>query len=46
MSQAPLTAAIVMVGLLAITIAWQVLEIGKERARQEDPQEDPRERPE
>jgi hypothetical protein len=36
MSEGPLVAAIVMVGLLAITIAWQVLEIGKERARQED----------
>jgi len=36
MAQGPLIAAIVMAGLLAITFAWQVLEIGKERAREDD----------
>lgn len=36
MSNAPLIAAIVMGGLLATAIAWQILEIGKERARDEE----------
>jgi len=36
MAQGPLVAAIVMAGFLAITLAWQVLEIGKERAREND----------
>jgi len=38
MSEMTITVTIIVSGLLAAILLWQVLEIGKERAREEDGQ--------